>query len=178
MLDKMQKRPYTIEPYNPEWVTRFNEIKAVVANVFKDKVIAIEHIGSTSIPGMKAKPVIDLLLIVQKMEPFAGEREEMAKFGYESDTDYIIPGSMIFVKTDADTRKTVNIHVCVEDSYKATQFLIMRDYLRAHPQQAKSYSELKETLNTKFPDDYPSYREGKHAFLDEIERLAMEWKKR
>ena len=176
MLDKMIKRPYDIESYDPQWVSKFNDIKKVVAKIFGKNAIAIEHVGSTSIPGMKAKPIIDVLIIVEKMQPFQKERDEMAALGYENGDDYIAPDTIIFFKTDGD-RKTENIHVCVKDSPKAIQFLNTRDYVRTHPERAKAYSELKEKLKQSFPDDYPAYRSGKQAFIDETERLTIEWKR-
>jgi GrpB-like predicted nucleotidyltransferase (UPF0157 family) len=177
-LDKMQKRPYSIEPYNPEWVLKFIEIKKILEKVFGSKAIAIEHIGSTSIPGMSAKPVIDVLVTVEKMEPFTTEREEMTKYGYQNGDNYIAPETIIFFKTEEGDRKTENIHVCVKNSPKAIRFITTRDYLRVHPEKAKEYSQLKEELQKKYPHDYPAYREAKDSFVNEIGRLTDEWLKK
>jgi GrpB-like predicted nucleotidyltransferase (UPF0157 family) len=175
--DKMKKRPYSIQSYNPEWVLKFEKIKIMLEQVFSSQAMAIEHVGSTSIPGMKAKPLIDILVIVEKMAPFVSEREQMSELGYQNIDNYISPNSIVFFKTDNEDRKLENIHVCVKDSYKVRQFLLMRDYLRAHSNRAKEYSELKEKLSTKFPGDYPSYRAGKKDFLDGIEKEAEKWNK-
>lgn len=172
--NKDQKRTYSIESYDPVWVTKFEQIKKMLEEVFGNKALAIEHIGSTSIPGMKAKPLIDVLMIVEKLESFNAEREIMASKSYEWAENYIFPDTQIFYKTDNGDRKIENIHVCVKDSFKAKQFVLMRDYLRNHPEKAKEYSELKEKLNKEFPDDYPAYRAAKNDFLQEIEKLAFE----
>src|SRR5690349_18061362 len=118
-LDKMQKREYSVIPYDPSWVVRFNEIKKILQNVFGEKALTIEHIGSTAIPGMSAKPVIDVLVTVPKIEPFKKEKEEMEKLGYQHGDDYIAPETIIFFKTGKGDRKTENIHICPKESYMA-----------------------------------------------------------
>lgn len=70
--------------------------------MFGSKALQIEHIGSTSVPGMKAKPLIDILVVVQRMEPFTSEREEMTRLGYKSKDNYIQPDSILFYKEDED----------------------------------------------------------------------------
>jgi len=76
-LDKMQKRPYYIESYNPDWALQYSQIEKDIKQSFGDKPLSIEHTGSTSIPGMSAKPLIDVLVVVEKMEPFMQEKESM-----------------------------------------------------------------------------------------------------
>ena len=173
--EKNVKRLYSIDPYNPEWVIKFNSIKSILERIFKEKALAIEHIGSTSIPGMRAKPLIDVLVIVEKIESFEEEKRKMEELGYEWGENYIEPNSLIFFKEGDDRRKTENIHICEKNSPKAIQFIQTRDYVRAHPERALAYSNLKEKLNAEYPDDYPAYRAGKQSFLDESEHLAYEW---
>ena len=175
--EKDVKRLYSIDPYNPEWVSKFNSIKTTLQEIFKEKALAIEHVGSTSIPGMKAKPLIDVLVIVEKIESFDEQKRKMEELGYEWGENYIEPNSLIFFKEGEGRRKTENIHVCENNSLKAIQFIQTRDYVRAHPERAVAYSELKEKLKNLYPDDYPAYRTGKQSFLDETERLAYEWVK-
>jgi GrpB-like predicted nucleotidyltransferase (UPF0157 family) len=175
--DKNQKRSYSIEPYNPDWVTQFETIKKALEEVFKNKALAIEHVGSTSVAGMKAKPLIDVLMTVDYLEPFISEKEVMTNKGYEWAENYVIPDSLIFYKTVGGDKKIENIHVLPKDSFKAKQFIVTRDYLRAHPKKAREYENLKEKLNKEFPGDYPAYRTGKNAFLQELEKLSFDWKK-
>jgi len=175
-LQKNKNRPFSVENYNPEWITKFHNIKEHLKNIFGEKALAIEHVGSTSIAGMKAKPIIDALVIIQKMEDFEKEKEQMINLGYKWGKNYIGPDTLIFFKEDADERKTENIHICLVDSPKAIQFIQTRDYLRLHPDRATAYGNLKEELQKENPGNYPAYRAGKQAFLDETERLAYEWK--
>lgn len=174
-LDKMIKRPYEILSYNPGWVLEFEKIRDDIAQAFGDKALSIEHIGSTSVVGMSAKPLIDVLVIIEKYEPFVNEKESMVKMGYEWGENYIEPDSLLFYKTINGDQKNVNIHVCVNGSPKAVQFITTRDYLRAHPDRASEYSDLKLKLKQQYPNDYPAYRAGKESFLQETERLTKEW---
>jgi GrpB-like predicted nucleotidyltransferase (UPF0157 family) len=176
-LNNRMNRIYHIEPYNPEWVLKFNVIKENISKIFKEKAIAIEHMGSTSIPGMSAKPLIDVLIVVAKIEPFTEEKSQMESLGYLWGENYIAPDTLIFFKEESNGSKTENIHVCVKGSFKANQFIQTRDYVRTHPERAMSYTKLKKELKLKYPDDYQAYRDGKQAFLDETERLTYEWVK-
>lgn len=174
--DKNIKRTYTIEPYNPDWVLKFQKIKEILQSVFSNKALFIEHVGSTSIPGMSAKPLIDALVIVEKMEAFEDEKKKMIDIGYDWGENYIGPNTIIFWKTVGGDRKIENIHICVRNSYKAKQFIDMRDYMRNHPEVCKEYSDLKISLKEQFPDDYPAYRAGKKPLLDKIEKMVEEGK--
>ncbi|MCB9806030.1 GrpB family protein [Candidatus Nomurabacteria bacterium] len=176
-LDKNKHRPFVVEDYDPNWVLRFEEIKKDLLKVFGSKAEMVEHIGSTSIVGMKAKPVIDVLVVVDNVESLEEEIKGMELCGYLCGRDYIAPRTIIFFKENEQGQKTINIHVCEEDSYKIKQFLTTRDYLRSHPDRAKLYSDLKEKNAELYKDDYPSYRLAKQEFVDETERLANEWLK-
>jgi GrpB-like predicted nucleotidyltransferase (UPF0157 family) len=174
-LDKNVKRKYSFTEYNPDWKFHFSAIKDYLISVFKDKALGVEHVGSTSIEGMKAKPLIDVLIVVGKMESFQEQINSMVKDGYEWGENYIAPNTLIFFKLGPDGEKLENIHVCEKDSAKARQFIVMRDYLRNHPERAKGYSELKEKNVLLYPGDYPAYRAAKDSFLKQLEKEAYEW---
>jgi GrpB-like predicted nucleotidyltransferase (UPF0157 family) len=174
-LDKNLKRKYSVSEYDPSWVGKFESIKEFASGIFRDKALCIEHIGSTSIPGIKAKPLIDVLVIVKDIKDLRQETSKMVEVGYEWGENYVAPNTLIFFKLGADGEKVENIHVCEEGAPKAKLFLLMRDFLRAFPDKAKEYSDLKEINFHKYPDDYPAYRAAKKVFLDEIEKKAYEW---
>jgi GrpB-like predicted nucleotidyltransferase (UPF0157 family) len=174
-LDKNIKRKYSISDYNPNWVNQFNFIKRFISSVFGIKAIQIEHVGSTSIPGMKAKPLIDVLVVVEKMEDFMKEKKEMTAANYEWDKDVIAPNSLLFFKMGINAEKLENIHVFEKDAPHIQRFLAKRDYLRAFPDKAKKYSDLKEKIAQKYPEDYETYRKAKEPFLAQIEPEAYKW---
>ena len=175
--DKNAKRKYHFSEYNPDWKNQFLLIKDFLKNVFKYKALEIEHIGSTSIEGMKAKPLIDVLIVVDKMESFDIEKKLMVGAGYEWGEDYIAPNILIFFKLGPDGDKLENIHTFEKGSPKAIQFIVMRDYLRARPDRARTYSDLKEKNVALYPDDYTAYRNAKKDLLSEIEIEAHRWNK-
>ena len=169
------KRKYSFSEYDPNWVNQFNDIKNFLMGIFGDAVVQIEHVGSTSIPGMKAKPIIDVLVVVNNMQDFAKEKEQMVSAGYEWGANYIAPNTLLFFKANTDGEKLENIHVCEAGSPKERQFIVMRDFFRAHPEKAKQYSDLKDLNSKLYPNDYPAYREAKTQFLTQAEQEAYEW---
>lgn len=176
-LDKNQKREYQISEYDSSWVEKYEELKKQIQEIFIDEEFLIEHVGSTSIPGMRAKPVIDICISVPEMKEFESEIQQMEKLGYQWGKNYIEPNTLIFFKEkDGSDQKIINVHVCEKESPKEKQFIVMRDYMRAHPEIVEKYSNLKLELNKQFPEDYPAYRQGKSGFLKEIEQKAYQWK--
>lgn len=174
-LDKNIKRKYFLSEYNPNWVNQFDEIRKSLVVVFGNKALKIEHVGSTSIPGMKAKPLIDILVIVEKVDDLEEEKNKMVNAGYEWGADYIATNTLIFFKMGLSGEKLENIHVCEEGAPKARQFLVMRDFFIAFPEKAKQYSDIKTESFDKFPDDYPAYRKAKAPFLEQMEQEAYRW---
>lgn len=174
-LDKDEKRPYRFVDYDSSWPDKFMEIKKFLMDIFGPKAVSIEHIGSTSVPGMKAKPLIDVLVEVRGIATLEDEKARMIAAGYEYGENYIAPDSFIFFRTDLEGEKLENIHVLVQGSAKSRQFLVMRDYLRFHPERARAYSDLKEKNAALHPDDYPAYRAAKADFLVGLEKEAYEW---
>jgi len=175
ILDKMKKRQYSVVEYNPAWSKKFDEIKKELSSVFGSKALNIQHVGSTSIQGVSSKPVIDVLITVSQIESLDDEKQKMVDIGYQWGENYIEPNSLLFFKEKEDESKTENIHICIEGSPKAIQFVTTRDYLRAHPERAKAYGDLKIKLKEKYFNDYPTYRAGKKSFQDETERLTQAW---
>jgi len=174
-LYKNIKRKYSFSEYDPNWKTKFSFLRDFLMGVFVDKAVRIEHVGSTSIEGMKAKPLIDVLVTVKKMEPFEEQKDRMIKAGYEWGENYIAPNSLLFFNLNPDGEKLNNIHICEESSPKARQFILMRDYLRTHPEKAREYSDLKQKNAELYPNDYPAYRRAKDSFLQQLEKEAYEW---
>lgn len=174
-LDKNLKRKYAFVEYDPAWATQFNSIKGRVAEIFKGKALAIEHIGSTSIPGMKAKPLIDVLVVVTDIKDLSQEAAAMTRLGYEWGENYIAPDTLLFFNVGPDGKKLENIHVCESGAPKERQFLIMRDYLRTFPDKVQEYSRIKEANYLNHPDDYPAYRAAKAPYLAALEQEAYAW---
>lgn len=168
----MQKRPYSLEEPNDSWAEKFNEVKGIIESVFGDKILSIHHIGSNSY-GIKAKPLLDILVLVKDINNIAEEKNKMVGLGYLWEDNYIAPETSFVYKLEGD-KKIENIHVVPVGHREAEKFLITKEYFISHPEKLKEYEDLKVELNSRFPDDYPAYRAGKNDFLQEVLKLAKE----
>ncbi|SRR3989344_1565843 len=176
-LERTQNRKYSLSAYDQNWIPKFESIKELLLKVFGNKALQIEHVGSTSVQRMTAKPLIDILVIVEKLEPFQKEKELMTKAGYEWHY-YADPEGLVFAKFNADGEKSENIHLCEKDSPWVRQFIVVRDYLRTHPEKASEYSELKQKTIKLHPNDYTAYRATKAPFLEQLKQEAYRWEEK
>ncbi len=127
--------------------------------------------GSTAIPGIKAKPIVDLLVEVDDIQAIDAYDERMISLGYLPKGEYGIPGRRFFIKGDEDVR-THNIHVYQAGNPEISRHLEFRDFLRVHEVEAQAYSLLKEELARKYPQDMDSYVNGKTEFIRDIEQKS------
>lgn len=161
-----------LSDYKEEWVQMFLEEAEYLRAIFEGVEIQFEHFGSTAVPGMKAKPVIDMMGIVDdinKVDLFNGT---MASLGYDVAGDWGIPGRRLFRK--GGEQRTHHIHFYQSDSLQIGRHLIFRDYLRSHPEEAARYSRFKEQLAQRY-ERTNEYSPAKKAFVSEMEQLALTW---
>lgn len=137
--------------------------------------IALHHIGSTAVPGILAKPIIDMLGEVQKLEDADICTPSLEALGYEAMGSYGIDGRRYFRKINALGKRTHHLHVFEAKSKHAFRHLAFRDYLIAHPDVALAYSQLKETLTRGVGVSWEGYIEGKDPFVRRIEADAVDW---
>jgi GrpB-like predicted nucleotidyltransferase (UPF0157 family) len=175
ILHSFAMRNILIVPYDPLWPAQFHQETATLRTVFGQALISIHHIGSTSIPGMSAKPIIDIMLIVRDIETVEGFSPAMMQLGYESKGENGIPGRRYFVK-GGDEHRTHHVHTYALDNPEVQRHLDLRDYLIAHSEEARQYAELKAALAQQFPHDIDSYVAGKDGFIKEMLRKAQQWR--
>ncbi len=152
-----------VENYNSSWPSMFEAIKAQVWPAVQDIAIGIEHVGSTSIPGLSAKPVIDIDVVILNASDLPMVIERLKAVGYEHRGNLGIEGREAFRAPAASIKQ--NFYVCLEDSLALKNHLLLRDHLRSNASARDEYSLLKHELARKFPDDIDSYVEGKTAFI-------------
>jgi GrpB-like predicted nucleotidyltransferase (UPF0157 family) len=157
----------TIAPADPTWPDRFAEIRDRIAPVLGDVAIAIEHVGSTSVPGLAAKPVIDLDVIVGGDDDIPEAIARLGTLGYEHLGDLGIPGRHAFRRPPGTERH--NLYVCVDGCESLRNHLAIRDHLRAHAETAARYAALKEALAAE-GIGIDEYVERKTSFLTGILR--------
>lgn len=136
----------TIVPYDPAWPGMFNAEAVNVRRVLAERALRIEHVGSTSVPGLAAKPVIDIQVSVPSLEPLSAYFEPLARIGYVyiplGPFDRVYP----FFQKPAEWPSTHHIHLCASGSEHEGKHLAFRDYLRGHPLVAAEYLALKHAL--------------------------------
>lgn len=131
----------------------------------------IEHIGSTSVVGLAAKPIIDIAILVESADDAIHAITPLVRLGYTCYGEAEIPGRVYF---DRRAYEPCHIHLYVRGNPESERHLNFRDYLRAHPETAHQYAELKYALAEKFRDDRPAYTEAKTEFIRGIEARARE----
>jgi len=173
----MMKRRIEVVRYDPQWPERFQKEAEELLEVFGSNIEAIHHIGSTAVPGIKAKPIIDVLVVVRDLERVGRRDEEMRARGYIAKGSFGIPGRRFFIK-GTETERTHHVHVFGQRHPAIRRHLAFRDYLRVHSDRARAYSRLKAKLAREFPHDIEGYMAGKDAFIRTIEKEAQGWNDR
>ncbi len=149
--------------YNPEWQETFERIRSYVWPVVADIALTVEHVGSTSVPGLKAKPVIDVCIVVASRKEVLPCIERLGTIGYVHQGTLGVPDRDAFRRPDDLPRH--HLYLSPRDSLSLKNHLGFRDYLRSHPEAAREYGELKASLAIRFPEDIDSYIVGKSAFV-------------
>ena len=135
-----------IVPYDVAWPSRFETEAAAIRAMLGTLALRVDHVGSTSVPGLAAKPVIDIQVSVATLDPLAAHSARLAQLGYThvplGDFDLVYP----FFQKPADWPSTHHVHLCVVSSEQERLHLAFRDYLRRHPMVADEYVDLKRRL--------------------------------
>lgn len=170
----MMQRKVRVVQHDPSWADAFEAEAAALRSVLGEEVVAVHHVGSTAIPGISAKPIIDILLEVREVERLDELGPAMAGLGYEAWGEFGIPGRRYFDK-HVDARGTHHVHAFTTGNPELERHLAFRNYMISHPEDARAYGRLKEELANRFPTDRESYVDGKDAFIKEMEKKALAW---
>ena len=160
-----------IVPHHWQWKSIFESEATLLGSLFPDVILQIEHIGSTAIEGMAAKPIIDLMGVVASLEEAKPFRAQLERVGYEYRPDATAPDRIFFAKGPRSHR-THHLSLTARGSTFYKEKLLFRDYLRANAEAAEEYRRLKEELATKYGDNRGAYTEGKSDFVKRILDLA------
>ena len=161
-----------VEKYNPNWVNQFRVLKEFLAKNTTE-YISIEHVGSTSIPGMNAKPIIDIDIIVEDAAQFLRLKDELEKIGYVHEGDRGIPGREAFDHEKVSVGIDHHLYVCVKDNAELLRHLKFRDKLRSSPELVNEYNKIKEEILAKVGADnrsgYVQMKETEYKwFFDKV----------
>jgi len=170
----MSQRIIDVVDYRQQWREDFAREKQLISLVLTTANInAIHHIGSTSVEGLCAKPIIDILLEVKSLDVLDDQSEEMVSLGYVVKGEFGIQGRRYFQK--GGIQRTHQVHAFLANSPEATRHLAFRDYLRAFPDVALKYGEIKRAGAAICNHDIDVYIDYKNSFIQEYEAKAVRW---
>jgi GrpB-like predicted nucleotidyltransferase (UPF0157 family) len=158
--------PVIIEDYDPRWPRFFEILRLPIAAALAELANSIEHVGSTAVPGLAAKPVIDIDVLLRSATELPDVIRKLAELGYEHKGNLGIIGREAFRTNAAAVRH--HLYVCPPESREYMRHIAFRNYLRAHPAEANAYALLKRELASKFGYDREGYNEGKSEFVRRI----------
>ena len=159
--------------YNPDWVRQFELESSQLKKMLGDELVHIHHIGSTAVPGLQAKPVIDIILEVRAIQNLDNRKIQFEALGYEVMGEYGIPGRRYFRK--GGDHRTHHIHAFQVDDSNILRHLAFRDYLIEHDEIAKEYGALKVLIAKRCNNNNEQYCDEKDAFVKEHEQKALAW---
>lgn len=169
-LPGVERNKVLLVPHRKEWAGLFGETKAVLAGLLGENALRIHHVGSTSIPGILAKPILDIAVVLRQLD--AIDASAMERAGYEERGEQGVPGRNLFVMRSPEGLSLRHVHCYGENNENLRDVLAFRDYLRSHPEAAGEYSRLKLSLYGRYADDRTAYTENKTAFIRRILALA------
>lgn len=169
MSNNNQDERVVIVDYDHRWPTAFEQEKALLAQALDHNFVEIHHIGSTSVPGLAAKPTIDILVVVPRFAPMDEYRRRLEPLGYSHMSH---PNDAIRLFFYKGPKRTHHLHIVEYGTWEHRRFLLFRDYLRTHPDIAQEYERIKRRLASKFAENRPRYTEGKRGFVRSITAMA------
>lgn len=167
-MEGVERNQVRLLPHREEWALEYAEVARRLAAALGENALEIQHVGSTAIRGICAKPILDVAVRVVTFAKLDG----VARLGYEACGESGVPGRFLFVLREGGHLSLQHIH-CYEDGNPAFQKQVkFRDYLNAHPEEARKYDRLKRELAEKYPESRSLYTAGKETFIQRILELA------
>ena len=138
-------------------------------------IVTVHHIGSTAVPGLAAKPIMDLMPVVTDLDGLDREHERIESLGYCWHGEFGIPGRRYCTLSDENGLRLVQLHFFQEESPQIERHLAFRDYLRAHPETAAAYEKEKRRARDLHPNDSHAYTDQKAMWVQNVEAKALQW---
>ena len=164
----MAAKHVLVLPYDEAWEKAFTEIEAELRDALGGLALRIEHVGSTSVRGLAAKPIIDIDVVIEGDSAFEAVVAALGKIGYTHEGDLGIPGREAFKYDGKEHLQKHHLYVCAQDSAELKRHIAFRDYLRTHPEAVREYSRVKEEGAALYPYDIDAYIAHKSPFIERI----------
>lgn len=159
-------QPIEIEDYDPRWPKVFADLRDQISSALGGLAQRIEHVGSTSVPGLAAKPIIDLIVVINMRDDLDAVIRNLETIGYHHKGDLGLPGREAF--TTAPEAPAHHLYVCAEGNLQLARQLLFRNFLRTHPATAAAYAKLKRSLAQKYRSDRSGYTDAKSSFIEQV----------
>ena len=166
----MTTRNIVVVPYDSNWKLQFEAIRSEIQDALGELALSIEHVGSTSVEGLSAKPIIDIDVVIEDESKLQTVIEKLAVIGYEYEGNLGIVGREAFGYTGKEHLQNHHLYVCTKDSPELKRHLTFRDYLRSHKEAVREYSRIKEEGAKLFPNDIDGYIRYKTDWIERIYR--------
>jgi len=170
----MRTKKVIVLPYDAEWKRDFEKIRAELLRALGDAARAIEHVGSTSVEGLSAKPVIDIDVVIEDMDVFSEAKGRLETVGYRHEGNLGIEGREAFRYDGKEHLRIHHLYVCPQSSEELRRHLTFRDYLRTNREAAAEYGRVKEEAARLYPEDIDGYIGYKSACIEKMyEELGL-----
>ena len=164
----MITKQVVVLPYDEQWRQDFLKIEAELTEALGQLPIGIEHVGSTSVQGLSAKPIIDIDIVIKDNSEFENVRYALEKTGYRHEGNLGIIGREAFKYDGKEHLRKHHLYVCPKDSPELKRHIAFRDYLRVHPEAVEKYSKVKLEAAKLYPENIEQYIEYKSPVIEEI----------
>lgn len=168
----MQTPKVTVIPYDESWQQAFAVIKNELEAAVRDLILGIEHVGSTSVQGLSAKPCIDIDIVIEDYTVFGAVVERLQSIGYIHEGDLGIKDREAFDYSGKTHLFKHHLYVCPRNSQELHRHITFRDFLRKNPEAVKKYSSVKESAAKLFPDSIDKYIEYKSPCIEEMYKIC------
>lgn len=171
-----EQRNIIVVDYDPTWAKQYEIASKEVQDILKDELIEIYHIGSTSVPGLAAKPIIDMLVVVKDITTVDAYQAAFENIKYTAMGEYGIKNRRFFLR--GPIHRTHHIHIFdIHNQEDIDRHLALPMYLQHHQEARDAYSAIKKEMAKKYPHDIDGYCDGKNAFVKELQLVALQWYK-
>ena len=167
---KIVTKNVVVLPYDEQWKQAFVHIKDEIQEALGSLALSIEHVGSTSVRGLSAKPIIDIDVVIQDYSVFDAAVAALEEIGYHHEGDLGITAREAFKYSGKEHLQKHHLYVCPQDSAELNRHIAFRNYLRAHPEAVCEYSRIKEEGAALYPNDIEKYIQHKSPFIEKIYR--------
>jgi len=168
----MKTKRVVVLPYDAKWKSDFENIRQEIENAIGDLIVVVEHVGSTSVDGLSAKPCIDIDMVIKDYSVFDDVVDKLKSIGYIHEGNLGIEDREAFKYLDKPHLQTHHLYVCPQQSKELNRHITFRDFLRKTPEAVKKYGAVKEMAAQLFPDDVEKYIAYKSPCIEELYKIC------